>query len=244
VRLVDLTISLRNRPDGKVTFLEYTDHARAVAERAGQFGLEPTAFPDPKIHFASEKITAGPHGTATHVDAPWHYGPKVGDQPARTVDELPLEWFVSDAVVLDVSAKQDGGSLSPEDIQAALQGYVLKALDIVLLRTGLDRSTSPDRFQKLRELTPLAVDWLLDRGVKVIGIDAISPDRANLDEFKAGKRDRFYPAHHHGRKREFCFVELLTNLDQLPHHGFRVSVLPLKVERGSGGWCRAVAFVP
>jgi kynurenine formamidase len=37
-------------------------------------------------------------------------------------------------------------------------------------------------------------------------------------------------------------MEKLTNLDQLPDHGFTVSCFPAKVKRGSAGWTRAVAI--
>ena len=43
------------------------------------------------------------HGT--HVDAPWHYGPTCAGRPARTIDELPLEWFVAPGVRLDLRDK-------------------------------------------------------------------------------------------------------------------------------------------
>jgi len=38
-------------------------------------------------------------------------------------------------------------------------------------------------------------------------------------------------------------MEKLANLDQLPDHGFQVMCFPVKVERGSAGWCRPVAVI-
>ena len=38
-------------------------------------------------------------------------------------------------------------------------------------------------------------------------------------------------------------VECLANLESLPTRGFSVTVLPLKIEGGSGGPCRAVATI-
>ena len=38
-------------------------------------------------------------------------------------------------------------------------------------------------------------------------------------------------------------LECLANLDQLPARGFRVTVLPLKLEGGTGGPCRVVAVI-
>ena len=55
------------------------------------------------------------------VDAPWHYYPTSGGKKARTIDELPLEWFYGDGVVLDMRHKEQGGLISTEDVKAALE---------------------------------------------------------------------------------------------------------------------------
>ena len=38
-------------------------------------------------------------------------------------------------------------------------------------------------------------------------------------------------------------IECLANLDKLPARDFTITVLPLKIEGGSGGPCRAVAII-
>jgi len=38
-------------------------------------------------------------------------------------------------------------------------------------------------------------------------------------------------------------VEKLANLDQLPAHGFMLSLFPVNVKGGSRGWTRAVAMM-
>ena len=38
-------------------------------------------------------------------------------------------------------------------------------------------------------------------------------------------------------------VSSLTNLAALPSHGFTLSCFPVKIERASAGWIRAVAMV-
>jgi len=44
---------------------------------------------------------------------------------------------------------------------------------------------------------------------------------------------------------EYCQIEKLANLDQLPApFGFYVSCLPVKIKDASAGWRRAVALVP
>ena len=56
---------------------------------------------------AFEEVTATTH-SGTHVDAPWHYGPQSEGKPAKKIDELPIEWFFSDGVVLDLRHKKPG----------------------------------------------------------------------------------------------------------------------------------------
>jgi kynurenine formamidase len=90
--------------------------------------------------------------------------------------------------------------------------------------------------------------WLVDRGIKVIGVDMYGLDRKFGDmteEFKrTGDGSVLWEAHFAGLTREYCQIEKLANLDRIPRpHGFKVSCLPVKVEGGSAGWCRAVAFV-
>ena len=43
--------------------------------------------------------------------------------------------------------------------------------------------------------------------------------------------------------KEYCHLERLTNLDQLPSTGFKLCCFPLKVEGGSAGPARVVAII-
>ena len=53
-----------------------------------------------------------------------------------------------------------------------------------------------------------------------------------------------WPAHRAGITKEYCQIEKLANLDQIPRpHGFYVSCLPVRIKDASAGWCRAVALV-
>ena len=72
--------------------------------------------------------------------------------------------------------------------------------------------------------------------MKVIGIDAYTLDRpfANMvaDYRRTGDGRFIWPAHFAGITREYCQIEKLANLDQLPRpHGFYVSCLPVKIQR-------------
>ena len=84
--------------------IAYMNHEQSVERAAGLFGIRPEDWPEQKA-WATETVTLTTH-TGTHVDAPWHYWFKTGDEPAKTIDQLPLEWFYGNGVLLDFTWKQ------------------------------------------------------------------------------------------------------------------------------------------
>src|SRR5262245_37690078 len=130
------------------------------------------------LGWAVEEVQALTH-TGTHVDAPYHYGPVSEGQPARTIDQVPLEWCFATGIVLDGRHKAAGAFITVDDLEAALRhiAYRLRPLDIVLLHTGADkRLSSPDYFTQ-QGLGRDGVLWLVEQGAKVIGIDSYTLDR-------------------------------------------------------------------
>jgi kynurenine formamidase len=202
------------------------------------------------LGWAVEEVQAITH-TGTHVDAPYHYGPKSEGKPARTIDQVPLEWCFAPGVVLDVRHKAAGEFITVADLQTALGriDYRLRPLDIVLLHTGADKRLGSPEYFRQPGLGREGVFWLVEQGVKVIGIDAYTLDRSFADMIadyrRTGDGRYIWPAHFAGIEREYCQIEKLANLDRLPRpHGFLVSCLPVKIQGTSAGWCRAVALVP
>jgi kynurenine formamidase len=198
---------------------------------------------------AFEEVTAITH-CGTHVDAPWHYGPTSGGAPAKRIDECPLEWFFSDGVVLDLRHKQPGERISVDDLERALAviGHRLAPLEIVMLMTGRDAHLGTKEYFEQPGMSRESTLWLTGQGIRVIGIDAYGFDRRfedMRDEYqRTGDASILWEAHFAGIEQEYCQIEKLVNLDHIPRPtGFKVACFPIKVEGGSGGWCRAVAFV-
>ncbi|NEO78512.1 cyclase family protein [Moorena sp. SIO4G3] len=201
------------------------------------------------LGWANDVIKLSTHGT-THMDAPWHYAPTCGGKPAKTIDQIPLDWCYRDGVVLDMRHKNHGEAITVEDVKLALDkiNYTLQPFDIVLIHTGNDRRYgTPDYFTHGSGVSADATHWLIDQGIKVMGIDSWGwdvPLPVQAKQAKAsGRNDIFWAAHFVGIDKEYCQLERLTNLDQLPTHGFKVAAFPLKVKNGSAGPARVVGII-
>jgi kynurenine formamidase len=254
MRLIDLSVPLQHNAASEprpavIRYVTHEDEGRCQMEQAFGIRAEDLVYSS-GLGWAVEEIQAITH-TGTHVDAPYHYAPTSESKPARRIDEIPLEWCFAPGVVLDVSHLSSGTEITVAHLEAALAniGYSLQPFDIVLLRTGADaRIGSKDYFAQ-PGLGREGTLWLVERGVKVIGIDAYTLDRpfaSMVADYKRTGDGRFiWPAHFAGITREYCQIEKLANLDRIPKpHGFYVSCFPVKIDRASAGWCRAVALVP
>jgi kynurenine formamidase len=185
------------------------------------------------------------------VDAPWHYSPVSEGKKARTIDEMPLEWFYGNGVVVDMRHKPDGSGITVDDLQKALRKikYAIKPWDIVLIQTGADKFWGEkEYFNKGCGMTKTSTLWLIEQGIRVMGIDAWGWDRpvwAIKEEFqKNHDTEVILEAHRVGALREYCHIEKLANLDRIPRpYDFKVACFPVKLSGGSAGWCRAVAII-
>ncbi len=187
----------------------------------------------------------------THMEAPYRFGPECEGRPARTIDQVPLEWCFGRGVLLDFSGRPAAQAIEVSDLHAELAriGYRLKGGEIVLLRTGAEEhfDTNPHFAECGTGLSRDALLWLLGQGVRVVGTDAERLDRpvsAMLEDFRRGDRSALFPAHMAAREHEHCQVLKLYNLKALPRPtDFSVLLAPIKIQGAGSGWVRAVAFV-
>lgn len=249
-KMIDLSVPLQQTPpDATLKIdIQYIKHKEGAKVFGPAFGLEDGDFPE-GLFSAVEKVTLTTH-SGTHLDAPWHYWPTSEGKPSKTIDQIPLEWCFSDGVVLDFMHKKAGEEIDTDDIQMALQriGYTLKPFDIVLLMTGASKSYGLPEYQNIHPgATREATLWLINQGIKVMGIDAWGWDKpfnVMVQDVRAGNKEKLWAAHYAGKEKEYCHIENLANLDKIPKpFGFKVAVFPIKVEGGGGGWVRAVAMV-
>ena len=185
-------------------------------------------------------IVTGDH-IGTHIDSWGHVKPD-----APRAEGIPIEYCYGDGVVLDLTFKGPGDEITVADIEKAeraLCGYTIKARDIVLLRTDAAKQRLEKTYLTDHPgMTKESVHYILDRGVKVMGIDAIGFDPPVAKMFE---RRKFWEAHRVMLEREYYHLENLCNLHEIPapYHSFIVSVLPIKWRGASAAPVRAVAIL-
>jgi kynurenine formamidase len=253
-RIVDLSVPLANDipadPPMQKPLIQYVDHQTSLPMILSFFpGLKAEDLPDGQ-GWAVEQVTISTHN-GTHLDAPWHYHPTM-DHGARaiTIDEVPLDWCLQPGVKLDFRHFPAGYVVTAADVETELSriGHRLNPLEIVVVNTAAGaRFGEPDYVASGCGMGYEATMYLLDRGVRVTGTDGWSWDAPFVHTARkyaeTGDASLIWEGHKAGRHTGYCHIEKLHNLEQLPATGFTISCLPVKIERASAGWTRAVAIL-
>jgi kynurenine formamidase len=175
----------------------------------------------------------------THCDARKHIVPDAGGP-----ETIPLEYCFSDGVLLDFTAAEPGHVIGADEVEAELDriGYALAERDIVLIHTGAGAYNSEERYKTDHPgMSAAATRWLIERGVRMMGIDAITFDPPVWAMFE---KRLFWEAHRVMWDEEYWHLENLMNLEQIGRpHGFQLCVLPVKWVGTTAAPVRAVAVI-
>lgn len=213
-------------------------------------GLPFKLFPKNFTGWADDTIQKmGVHST-THIDAPWHYSPTTNGEKSKTIDEIPLDICYADGIVIDMKHKVDFDPITVNDIEKFLSENNLEIQSgmIVLIKTGRDKFNGTKDFHKVGTgMSAEATSWLIDKGIKVMGIDSWGWDLPLPYMLQKAKEtnnsELFWEAHLVGQDKEYWHMEQLVNLDALPYSGFKVAVFPLKIVGASAAPARVVAMI-
>jgi len=170
--------------------------------------------------------------TGTHVDAPYHFDPD-----GLKVNELPLAWLSSQAVLIDLGRLEARAKITAESITEALKKSDTKIQvdDVVIVKTGWSLNAEDERYvTDYPGLTVDAAQLLLDSGMRVLGVDSPDPDHPGVEGF---------PVHNLLLRKGRLIIENLSNLDQIDRPRFTFMAFPLKLRWASGSPIRAVAVL-
>lgn len=166
----------------------------------------------------------------THVDAPSHF---IMDAPSIT--DIPMDRFMGDGVLARLEDVGDYGLITPEALAAAAPD--LRVEDVLLIDTGWSEKWPSGDYARHPSLSLDAAQWLVDRGVKLVGIDFATPD-ASTDIRPPGFT---WPVHKRLLSHGVLIVEHLRNLSSLRAGRIAFMCLPLAVRGADGAPARAVA---
>jgi kynurenine formamidase len=211
-----------------------------------------------KNHLISEYDERGPawywnwfeggEHVGTHFDAPNHW---ITGRDLDDVSSVPVGRLVAPAIVIDRSAEAAADPdylLSVDDVKAFQSDHgALPEGGWLLYRTGWDsRAQDAAAFLNASEtgphtpgLSPDCARWLAEESPLVgIGVETVGTDAGAAHSFEPA-----FPCHSFMLGAGKYGLTQLANLAQLPPTGAVLVVMPLKLVRGSGSPCRAVALV-
>lgn len=193
--------------------------------------------------FTMERLEMRSH-TATHVDAPAHFIPD-----GKTLDEFPIETFMGEGVVLDLTPKDPEEAITRADIET--YENEIRRGDVVMLYTNWDEhyGQTPEYLFEFPYLTGEAAEYVASLDPKAVGTEGASVG-GWMDEVPAhGSSTDVHPADSHLPllENDIIPIEELRNLDTVLDGAERRRAdfffPPLNVQGTGGSSVRAFAFV-
>ncbi len=216
-RKIDLTYPIE---DGMTTF-PVPWHPFVEVTQMGRLGIEGRE---------TRKIVLGTH-TGTHCDAPRHFV-----QDGICIDEIPLDTLAGPATVLNFTQASSSQEITIADLEAKIGN---RRPERLVLWYGWDKYWGTAQFYQGHPfLAPRAAQWLLDQGVKLLGMDTPMPD--NPEHGKGSKPDS--PIHKIILGGGGILVEYLCNLGALQVDEIYLIVMPMKIAHGDGAPVRCIAI--
>jgi kynurenine formamidase len=217
-RIIDLTHPIH---DGMMTYPSHW-HPKVEISMQGRYGIEGRE---------TRKLVLGSH-TGTHIDASSHFIPG-----SRTIDELPLEHLVGPAHVVSFVPCEPLKEVEVKD----LESHLSREKDIARVLFRYDWSEHWGQMSFYSDSPYLSRDackWLIDRGVRLIGMDTPSPDNPT----KLSASDEDSPNHKLLLANDVILVEYLSNMKKIQKDKVILIALPLRVVRGDGAPARVIVI--
>ena len=167
----------------------------------------------------------------THVDAPVH----IIDN-GKSIEEIPLENFVGPGAVIPVK-KRGGEEVTARDLEDS--GVPVSRGDILMLFTGWDEKFESPDYNIHPYLSIDAAEWIVGKGVKLLGIDCITVDLPTPMRQKGFE----YPVHRILLGNGVLIAENVANLGKVAGKKSRILALPLKVKGSDAGHARIIAEI-
>lgn len=191
--------------------------------------------PEPSVEVATtiekegynlSRIVSGTQ-TGSHVDAPYHFS-----NEGATIDQMELDYFFGPAVLVHVTGKAPLEQITMADIKPYQDK--IKPSVIVLFHTGWYHKLGTEEFFQHPYLAAEVAEYLVQSGVRFIGIDTINADQTGGTEF---------PVHELFSKERLMIGENWAYFDDIDfEENLYVAAFPWKIKETDGSPVRAVAM--
>ena len=166
------------------------------------------------------RLSFGNH-TGTHLDPPVHFIPG-----GKTVDQLDLNTLYGPAQVVDMTHVER--AITARDLERI--NLPKRAVRILFRTRNSDLWQRPGFQKNFVAFTGDAAEWLVQRGVKLVGIDYLSAELYDATEPRA---------HRTLLGAGVIIVEGL-NLQAITPGNYMLACLPIKIQDGDGAPVRAI----
>lgn len=177
-------------------------------------------------------------GIGTHMDAPLHFYKEGLD-----IASIPVEALMGTLVCIHAIEPRTENFVLTKDHIALWEKKFGKIPEgsFVLIHSGWDQRWGQDSYRNVQKdhtmlfpsVSKEAAEELLERKIKGLGVDTLSPDLPNSG----------FPVHHLLLAQGIIILENLTRLDMVPATGAKFLALPPKWRGASEAPVRALAFL-
>ena len=157
------------------------------------------------------------------------------DKSAQPVAEIPIEKFIFDCTIIRLSSKKPRERITLEEVREKVSSadISIQAGEALLLNTGWDvKWRDPDYVEESPFISRKAGEWLIDKGISLLGADFPRFDSIKQPEF---------PWPLFWEKVEFILAPVV-NLHQVKKKKVKLIVFPLKIEGACASPVRAVVI--
>ena len=163
--------------------------------------------------------------TGSHVDAPYHFS-----NEGATIDQMELDFFLGDAIVVRVTDKKAEEAITMEDIEPYKEQ--ITPGKIVLFNTNWYKKRGTEEFFHHPYVNGEVAHYLVEQGVRFIGIDTINADQTGGTEFPVN--DLF-------SEKRLMIGENWAYFDRIDFENPYIIAIPMKVVGCDGSPVRAIA---
>lgn len=219
-KIIDLTHNIEEK---MITF-NAPWHSRVFIDQLGKHAKEGRE---------TRRITFGTH-TGTHMDAPLHFV-KCG----RSIEKVPLDLLIGEVTIVDFSFLKQNEAVTKSRLNN------LCITKRMLFSFGWGKYWNTKRFyQGYPFFTQEAAQYLVSKGVKLVGMDTPSPEDSRISlrkDFLGGEQDS--PAHKIFLKNNVILIEYIANLDKIrDYKDWSIIALPLRIKGVDGSPVRVCIY--